>query len=1196
MGTMIQSYKLEENDFRGERFSFHSKELKGNNDLLSLTRPDIIQEIHEKYLRAGADIIETNTFSANRISMREYGLEDICYELNLESAKIARKACDVFQNEKKYVAGSIGPTAKTTSISSDVMNPAHRDVTFDELADAYEEQISGLVDGGVDFLLVETIFDTLNAKACLFAMKRYFQKVNKKPLPVMASGTITDNSGRTLSGQTIDAFLYSLEHIPLMSIGINCALGAEMMRPYLQVLSQKAPFKVSIYPNAGLPNEFGGYDEGPVEMADTLESYMQEGMINIVGGCCGTTDEHIREIAKRAKAHNSRIIPKPSHQVHYAGLEPLVVYEDSRFINVGERTNISGSARFRKMIEKGDYEQALEVAREQVQNGAQIIDINMDDGMIDGVKAMQTFLNLIASDPEIARVPIMVDSSKWEIIEAGLKCIQGKGIVNSISLKDGEKDFLDKAQKILMYGHAVVVMAFDETGQAESFERKIEICERAYKLLTEKINFPPQDIIFDPNILAIATGIEEHNNFAQDYIQACSWIKENLKHALVSGGVSNLSFSFRGKEHIRQAMHSAFLYHATKAGMDMGIVNPGQLTIYSQIPDELKELVEDVIFNRREDATDRLLEYAQNSSSDKDANSSSVGASTNNLKWREESVFQRLNHALVHGITQFIEEDTEEARTQFDKPLQVIEGPLMDGMNIIGDLFAKGEMFLPQVVKSARVMKKAVAYLQPFIEEEKLKSGDTKAQGKILMATVKGDVHDIGKNIVSVVLSCNNFEVIDMGVMVPCEDILKAARDHQVDIIGLSGLITPSLDEMVHVASEMEKNKMTIPLMIGGATTSKVHTAVKIDPNYSGLVTHVADASRSVPVASMILQKPDVALQEYKDRNQELRTKHSQSMEKKTLIDLKSARDNRFSYDFESANVSAPSYLGYKHFKGESLDALIGHIDWTPFFHAWRLKASYPKILEDEKYKVEAKKLLDDAHKILDQMKQWISPKASVGFYKAYSSNETIHCIDENSVMTNFQMLRDQKPKQKGFNRCLADFISPTDCEDYLGMFWVSIFEENTESYPEYNKIIEDDYEHIMYKILKDRLAEAYAELMHLRVRRELWGYDPSENFNKDDLIKEKYRGIRPAPGYSACPDHSHKFKIFDMLKVSELGGVLTENAAMLPASSVSGFYFAHPESNYFNVGSISDEQFEYYISQTQMTEDEANKWLGSLR
>ncbi len=1186
MGTMIQKYKLTEEDYRGERFKDYPSSLKGNNDLLSLTKPEVIFEIHKKYLAAGADIIETNTFSATSVAMADYNMEELVHELNYESARLARKACDEFSTKEKprFVAGSIGPTNKTASLSPDVNNPGYRAITFDELVETYKEQIHGLVEGGVDYLLVETVFDTLNAKAALFAIDQYFDEKKLERLPIMVSGTITDQSGRTLSGQTIEAFLHSVSHFPLMSIGINCALGADLMRPYIKTLAEKSPFPISIYPNAGLPNEFGEYDQTPKQMADIVEEYLQEGFINIVGGCCGTTDNHIKEIAERAKNHTAHQIPELPRVPNYSGLEPLTIYEESNFINVGERTNISGSLKFKKLIQEENYEEAVTVARNQVENGAQILDVNMDDGMIDGVSAMTTFLNLIAAEPDIARIPIMIDSSKWEIIEAGLKCVQGKAVVNSISLKEGEEEFLYHARMIKKYGAAVVVMAFDEKGQADTYERRIEICKRAYDLLVNKVQFAPEDIIFDPNILAIATGIEEHNNYGVDFINATKWIKENLPYAKVSGGVSNLSFSFRGNNPVREAIHSVFLYHAIKAGMDMGIVNPGMLEVYDEIDPELRELVEDVVLNRSEDATEKLLDAAQSVKGKKKE-------SKLDLSWREADVQSRINHALVKGIPDYIVDDVEEARQTVERPLQVIEGPLMEGMNIVGELFGEGKMFLPQVVKSARVMKKAVAHLQPFIEDEKDGTGSS-SQGKILMATVKGDVHDIGKNIVSVVLACNNFEVIDMGVMVPCEEILKRAQEENVDIIGLSGLITPSLDEMVNVASEMQRLNINKPLLVGGATTSRIHTAVKIDPHIEQTVVHVADASKSVPVAQMLLSQPEKTREETKKHYEDLRESHKKRTQKVELIPYSDALKKKTIIDWNNFNPLEPSFVGVKTIDDIGVNELIPFIDWSPFFNTWRLKGSYPKILKDEKYGEEATKLFSEAQDYLKVLanSEHIKPKAKLGFFKAQSKDDDILLTEANSKLC---MLRNQRKLNESPNRSLADFISPNS-NDFIGAFIVTIghgVDKVCESYKKDN----DDYAVIMLKALADRLAEAYAEYLHLKVRTHYWGYAKDEKLSNEELIKEKYQGIRPAPGYAACPDHTEKRKLFKLLNASEIDVELTESCAMFPASSVSGWYFSHPESRYFNVGTIGEDQLEDYAKRKDMPLEEMRKWLSPI-
>ena len=1187
MGTMIQQYKLTEEDYRGERYKDYPSSLKGNNDLLTLTKPEVISEIHEKYLAAGADILETNTFSANRVSMADYNLEEICYELNFQSAKLAKAACEKYSTPEKprYVAGSIGPTTKTASLSPDVNDPGFRAITFDQLVESYKEQISALVVGGVDFLLVETIFDTLNAKAALFAICTFFEEAKMEPLPIMVSGTITDASGRTLSGQTIEAFLYSMSHLPLMSIGINCALGADLMRPYIKTLSEKAPFKVSMYPNAGLPNEFGEYDQTATEMADIIEGFLKEGYINIIGGCCGTTDEHIREIAKRAENYNAHVVPTLDKVPHYSGLEPLTVYSESNFINVGERTNFSGSAKFKKLIQEENFDAAVEVARHQVENGAQILDVNMDDGMIDGVPAMTRFLNLIAAEPDIARIPVMIDSSKWEIIEAGLKCVQGKAIVNSISLKEGEAEFIHHANTIKKYGAAVVVMAFDETGQADTFERKIQICKRAYDVLVDIVGFPAEDIIFDPNILAIATGIEEHNNYGVDFINATRWIKENLPHAKISGGVSNVSFSFRGNNPVREAIHSVFLYHAIKAGMDMGIVNPGMLGIYDDIPKELKEKVEDVVLNRHPDATEALVDIADSVIGQKKD-------SKKNDEWRTLPVNERITYALVKGIADHIEIDVEEARPNYKRPLHVIEGPLMDGMNVVGGLFGEGKMFLPQVVKSARVMKKAVAHLQPFIEAEK--GGKVESAGKILMATVKGDVHDIGKNIVGVVLACNNFEVIDMGVMVPAEDILRKAKEENVDIIGLSGLITPSLDEMVDVAKEMKRQNFKTPLMLGGATTSRIHTAVKVDPFYDNTIVHVADASKSVPVAQMLLTKKEEIHRDTKRHYAELRENHANRQKKSTLISMADARKNKFTTDWDNFEVFQPNFVGVKEVTDVPLSTLRKFIDWSPFFSAWRLTMAYPKIMEDPKYKEEAVKLFADGQMYLDEIinSGAVLNKGKIGIFKASSEDEKIF-LEDHDVTLN--MLRSQRKMEeaKSRNRSLADYIAPKSSgkDDYMGAFIVTTGLGLETLITKYEKE-HDDYAIIMLKSLADRLAEAFAEYMHLYLRTELWGYAKNEDLSTEDLVREKYKGIRPAPGYSACPDHSEKEKLFSLLAGNDIGVKLTESCAMTPASSVSGWYFSHPEAKYFNVGAITKEQVEVYAKEKNITLEVAEKWL----
>ncbi|MBO0939478.1 methionine synthase [Fibrella sp. HMF5335] len=1265
MGTMIQRYNLTEDDYRGERFRDFPHDVKGNNDLLSLTRPDIIADIHRQYFEAGSDIVETNTFSGTRIAMADYHMEDLVYELNYESARIAREVADEFTranpDKPRFVAGAMGPTNRTASLSPDVNNPGYRAVTFDELVDAYYEQIEGLVDGGSDILLVETIFDTLNAKAALFAIDKYFKEGGRgerrnggtgsstgadqpitlssvpsfppSSLPIMISGTITDASGRTLSGQTTEAFLYSVSHLPLLSVGLNCALGAEPMRPYIQTLAKEAPFFVSAYPNAGLPNEFGEYDETPEMMAAQVDGFMRDGFINIIGGCCGSTPDHIRAIAQKAKQYKPRPKPKQEPYQKLSGLEPLKITELTNFVNVGERTNVTGSKAFARLIKSGDYEAALAVARQQVENGAQIIDVNLDEGMLDSAEVMTTFLNLIAAEPDIARVPVMIDSSKWEVIEAGLKCVQGKAIVNSISLKEGEDAFIERANLVKRYGAATVVMAFDEVGQADSFERRIEICERAYRILVDKVQFNPQDIIFDPNILTVATGIDEHNNYAVDFINATRWIKENLPLAKVSGGVSNVSFSFRGNEPVREAFHSAFLYHAIRAGMDMGIVNAGQLAIYDDIPKDLLEHVEDVLLNRRDDATERMVAFAET------VKSKGKEVVVDDA-WRSGTVGERLKHALIKGITEFIDEDVEEARQQVERPLHVIEGPLMDGMNVVGDLFGEGKMFLPQVVKSARVMKKAVAILTPYIEAEKA-VGEAAGAGKILLATVKGDVHDIGKNIVGVVLGCNNYEIIDLGVMVPTQKILDAAREHNVDIIGLSGLITPSLDEMVGVAKEMERQGFTIPLLIGGATTSRIHTAVKIDPHYSGPVIHVLDASRSVPVAGRLtsneVETRDLIFGEIKTEYAKLRDDHAKRQKEKNLLTIEQARKNRVAIDWSAFEATRPTFLGTRVFDDYPLDEIAKFIDWTPFFQTWQLSGKYPTIFEDATVGSEAKKLYDDANVLLQEIirDKSLGAKAVIGFFPANATDDDvlIHEYEElareipcerhgshlhteykisraqsqSSVTpagellfdtkTVLHFLRQQNMKAAGLpNLCLADFVAPLESgrEDYIGAFAVTAG-IGIESLVEKFDRDHDDYNSIMVKALADRLAEAFTELMHKRVRTEFWPYAPSEQLSNDELIREKYQGIRPAPGYPACPDHTEKATLFDLLDAGRAGIVLTESFAMYPASSVSGFYFSHPEAKYFATGKLNKDQLIDYAHRKDMSLEDAERWLAPV-
>jgi 5-methyltetrahydrofolate--homocysteine methyltransferase len=1207
MGTMIQRYELTEEDFRGERFRDHASDLKGNNDLLNITRPDVIKAIHAEYLDAGADIIETNTFSTQIISLADYHLEELAYELSYEGARIAKKVATEYTqrnpDKPRFVAGAVGPTNRTASLSPDVNDPGYRAVTFDDLAEAYYDQVRGLVDGGSDVLLVETIFDTLNAKAALFAINRYADETGKH-LPIMISGTITDASGRTLSGQTVEAFWNSIRHANLLSVGLNCALGAKEMRPHLEELSEKADVFISAYPNAGLPNEFGAYDETPHETAHQVDDFIKAGLVNIVGGCCGTTPEHIKCIADKAAKYKPRLIPEIEPYLRLSGLEAVTLTPEANFANIGERTNITGSPKFSKLILAEDYEAALTVALQQVEGGAQIIDINMDEGMIDSEAVMVKFLNLVASEPDIAKLPIMIDSSKWTVIEAGLKCLQGKGIVNSISLKEGEEKFIEYAKKILSYGAAAVVMAFDETGQADSLERRKEICERSYRVLVDKVGFPPQDIIFDPNILTVATGLEEHNNYAVDFIEATRWIKQNLPYAKVSGGVSNISFSFRGNNTVREAMHSAFLYHAIGAGLDMGIVNAGMLEVYEEIPKNLLELVEDVLLNRRDDATERLVEFA-------DTIKSKGKEIVRDEEWRKNPVEQRLSHALVKGIIEYLDDDVEEARQKFAKPLEVIEGPLMDGMNVVGDLFGAGKMFLPQVVKSARVMKKAVAYLLPFIELEKQRvidagedsSGSRANAGKILMATVKGDVHDIGKNIVGVVLACNNFEVIDLGVMVPAQRIIEEAKKHDVDIIGLSGLITPSLDEMVHFAKEMERQEFTIPLIIGGATTSRIHAAVKVAPNYSGPAIHVLDASRSVTVCSSLMNRDtrDAYIQGIKDEYAKAREAHANKKSDKRYVSIEEARGQKFQISLDGDVAPKPAVLGTKVFEAYPLEELVPYIDWTPFFHTWELRGSYPKIFNDKYVGVEAKKLYDDAQGLLKRIvdNKLLRANGVIGFWPANSVGDDIEVYTDDTrqhLLTRIHTLRQQAEKVKGEPYyALSDFIAPKESgvADYWGGFAVTTGIGCDELVAEF-EADHDDYNSIMAKALADRLAEAFAEKMHELVRKEYWGYSKGEQLGTDELIKEEYQGIRPAPGYPACPDHTEKTTLFEILKAEDNAHMhLTESLAMTPAASVSGFYFAHPQARYFGLNKISKDQVEDYAKRKNLSIDTVERWLG---
>lgn len=1204
MGTMIQQYKLEEADYRGERFADWPSDLKGNNDLLTLTQPQIIQDIHSAYLDADADIIETNTFNANSVSMADYNMQELVYELNFEAARLARSACDAKASEDKprFVAGVLGPTNRTASLSPDVNNPGFRNVSFDELRETYYQATEALIEGGADIILVETIFDTLNAKAALFAIEQFFEDRGRK-WPVMISGTITDASGRTLSGQTAEAFYNSLRHVNPISFGFNCALGATELRQYVEEIAGIANCHINTHPNAGLPNEFGEYDESPEMMAAEIEEWAKEGYLNIIGGCCGTTPAHIKAIAEAVAKYPPRQ-PRPNDfTTRLAGLEPCNITKDSLFVNVGERTNVTGSAKFKRLVLEDNYDEALTVARDQVENGAQIIDINMDEGMLDGLHAMTTFLNLCASEPDISRVPVMIDSSKWEILEAGLKCVQGKGIVNSISLKEGEAKFIEQARLCRRYGAAVIVMAFDETGQADTQARKVEICGRAYKILTEQIGFPPEDIIFDPNIFAVATGIEEHNNYGVDFIEATRKIKHNLPHALISGGVSNVSFSFRGNDPVREAIHAVFLYHAIQAGMDMGIVNAGQLAVYDELPAELRERVEDVILNRRDDATERLLDIAAKYKGD------GKGIEREeDLEWRSWPVAKRLEHALVRGIDKHVQEDTEEARQQFPRPIHVIEGPLMDGMNVVGDLFGAGKMFLPQVVKSARVMKKAVAYLIPYIEAEK--SEGARSAGKILMATVKGDVHDIGKNIVGVVLQCNNFEVVDLGVMVPASQILERAKEEQVDIIGLSGLITPSLDEMVHIGKEMQRLGYDIPLLIGGATTSKAHTAVKIDPTYQNSQTvWVKDASRAVGVAQHLISEDSKTrfIADVKAEYIKVREQHAGRRQQIKWLSLADARANKSKIDWHNYTPPTPNFAGLQRFDDMPLEFLVPYIDWTPFFHTYEMKGSYPKIFADPQMGTVAQKLFEDAQQMLREVidGHWLKARAVVGLFPASQINDDDIELTVEGKKVVLHHLRQQTERPPGKpNRCLADFVAPKDTglKDYVGAFVVTIHgaEEKAKAFDARHEV---DHS-IMIKALADRLAEAFAEHMHDRIRHMNWGYEPGDwtprraiddkTFDNTTLISEGYKGIRPAPGYPACPEHTEKATLWKLLDAEQnCGAILTESYAMWPAATVSGWYFSHPQASYFGVGKINRDQVEDYARRKGMSVAEAERWLA---
>ena len=1184
MGTMIQTYKLDERQFRGERFKDWKRDVKGLTDLLNLTQPQIIQEIHRAYLEAGADIVETNTFNSQSISLADYGMEKFAYDMAKAGAECARRAVDGFR-QKAFVAGAIGPTTKTSSISTDVNNSGARGTTFDELVASYMEQVRGLVDGGADILLVETIFDTLNSKAAFFAIEKFFEERGVR-LPMMASVTfIQAGSNRGVTGQTVEGFWNSISHVPLLSVGMNCALGPKEMRPLIEELASTAPIYVSAHPNAGLPNPLlpTGFPETPESLAPQLREWAESGFLNIVGGCCGTTPDHIRAMVEAVRDVKPRALPEVEPYLRLSGLDALTLRPDSNFVNIGERTNVTGSPKFAQLIKAGDYEAALTVARQQVENGAQVIDINMDEGMLDSEKAMTTFLNLVASEPDIAKVPIMVDSSKWSVIEAGLKCIQGKGIVNSISLKEGEAKFLEQAKLVRRYGAAVVVMAFDEKGQADTYERRTEICKRAYDLLTQKAGFPPQDIIFDPNILTVATGIEEHNNYAVDFIRATKWIKQNLPLAKVSGGVSNISFSFRGNNVVREAMHSAFLFHAIKAGLDMGIVNAGMLAVYEDIPADLRELVEDVLLNRRPDSTERLTAFAE---SVKQKGKVAVAED----EWRKGTVEDRLSHALVHGVVDFIEKDVEEARQKYPKPLEIIEGPLMAGMNVVGDLFGAGKMFLPQVVKSARVMKKAVAYLEPFMEAEKKASGKSQPQGRVLMATVKGDVHDIGKNIVGVVLGCNNYEVIDLGVMVPCEKILATARERKVDMIGLSGLITPSLDEMVHVAREMKREGFDLPLLIGGATTSKAHTAVKIAPNYDHGVVHVLDASRAVGVVGSLINRDQKTgfVGNIRTEYEKLRAQH-QNRKAPPLLTLEEARKRRTQIEWKPEDIATPSSTGVRGLHDFPLEELVKFIDWSPFFHSWELRGRYPAILENPK----AKELFDDAQRLLDQIvsKRLLKARGVYGFFPANSVGDDVRLANG----TTFHFLRQQMDKGPNeANYCLADFVAPKEIglNDYLGAFAVTAGHGVEELCKKFERD-HDDYNSIMTKALADRLAEAFAECLHKKARED-WGFGKTENLSSDDLIREHYRGIRPAAGYPACPDHTEKATLWRLLDVEKNTGIrLTESFAMWPGASVSGLYFAHPQSKYFAINKIGRDQSLDYHLRKGVALQEVEKWLG---
>ncbi len=1193
MGTMIQRHRLTEEQYRGERFISHPRPLKGNNDLLVLTQPGVIKSIHTAYLDAGADIITTNTFNSNRISMADYGMEDLVYELNFEAAKLAGSAITDFERGNgtsgHFIAGTLGPTNRTASMSADVNDPGARSVSFDDLAEAYAEQARGLIDGGVDVLLVETIFDVLNCKAALFAIDTVFSEKGKR-LPVMVSGTITDASGRTLTGQTLEAFLISVSHFPLFSIGLNCALGAEQLRPFIEELSSKTSFYVSAHPNAGLPNQFGEYDQGAAFMASVVDEFMKNGWVNIIGGCCGTTPEHIKAISEASKKYKPRVRPEIKRYTRLSGLEPLTITPETNFVNIGERTNVSGSIKFARLIKEENYSEALAVARTQVEGGAQIIDICMDEAMLDSKKAMVKFVNLVMSEPDIARLPLMIDSSRWDVIEAALKCTQGKSVVNSISLKEGEDLFLERAGMIRKYGAAAVVMLFDEKGQADTYERRIEVANRSYRLLVDKAGFPPEDIIFDPNVLAVATGIEEHNNYAVNFIKATAWIKENLPFARISGGISNLSFSFRGTDQVREAMHSVFLYHAIKAGLDMAIVNAGMLQVYSEIQPDLLQLTEDVVLNRRKDATERLVKFAEGLKQ-KDKKEEKVN------EWRNLPLLERIKHSLIRGFDEFIEQDVEEARAHFPRAINIIEGPLMDGMNEVGDLFGSGKMFLPQVVKTARVMKKAVAKLTPYIEKENAGSGKSNA-GKILLATVKGDVHDIGKNIVGVVLSCNNYEVVDLGVMVPADRIIETAIAEKVDYVGLSGLITPSLEEMVHVASEMQRRNLNLPLLIGGATTSEIHTAVKIAPSYSKPVIYVKDASKTAGVLAGLNDSgnKDKFAQTIAEKYEKLRIEHGSAKEARKLVSLEKARENGLKTAWDEMKLVKPLVPGVTVLGNMDLNEIEKYIDWTFFFFAWKITGKYPSIFDDPVKGEEAMKLFADAQHYLKEIreKKLISARGVVGLFNAASSGDDVFVKPgkgRDEVALRF--LRNQEQKEEGkANLCLADYISPASSgrEDYIGAFAVTADIDETKL-KEYQ---DDDYAIFMIRILGDRIAEAAAELVHEKIRKEYWGFAPGESLSPEELFRNAFRGIRPAPGYPACPDHSEKKTLFELLQAEKnIGITLTENFAMVPVSSVSAYVFSHPGSSYFNLGKVKEDQLRDYAKRKNISFEEASRWLS---